>query len=189
MGGGARWQVDGDGIAHAGDAADIVSHWLYYPLENYAQGEYIFCGGDDGSDATLTDEIGGDITIDCAAMPDTFATGLLGTLHLRLYAEDESGYLARVWVELENTTGSTITIGSDDPLGVYYYYNYSAWSNGDPWMTNAGGGDSGLDGSVWGAGGDVNNDEIATSAENRVASGRVPASCWSGVGCRVCLPR
>ena len=164
MGGGATWQVDGDGIAHSGDTAEIMTHWLYYPLENYAQSEYIFCGGDDGSDATLTDEVGGDITIDCAAMPGTFVPGLSGTLHVRLYAEDESGYLARVWVELENTSGSTITIGSDDPLGVYYYYNRDAWNNGDPWMTNAGGGDSGRDGSVWGAGGDVNNNEIATSA-------------------------
>ena len=164
MGGGATWQLDGDGIAHAGDTAENMTHWLYYPLENYAQGDYVHCGGDDGSDATLTAEVGGDITIDCAAMPDTFESGLTSTLHVRLYAENESGYLVRVWVELENTTVSTITIGSDDPLGVYYYYNYSAWNNGDPWMTNAGGGDSGLDGSVWGAGGDLNNNEIATSA-------------------------
>ena len=164
MGGGATWQVDRDGIAHAGDTAEIMTHWLYYPLENYAQGEYIFCGSGDGSDATLTDEVGGDITIDCAAMPGTFVPGLKGTLHVRLYAEEASGYLARVWVELENTSGSTITIGSDDPLGVYYYYNRDAWNNGDPWMTNMGGGDSGRDGAVWGAGGDVNNNEIATSA-------------------------
>jgi hypothetical protein len=163
-GGGATWQVDGDGIAHSGDTDEVLTHWLYYPLENYAQGEYILCGGSDGSDATLTEEVGGDITIDCAAMPNTFESGLTGTLHLRLYAEESTGYLARVWVELENTTGSAITVGSDDPLAVYYYYNYDAWNNGDPWQTNAGGGDSGLDGAVWGAGGDVNNNEIATSA-------------------------
>jgi hypothetical protein len=173
MGGGATWQIDEYGIAAAGDVAEEMTNRLYYPLENYAEGDYFYCGGNDGSDATVTTEANGDVTIECASMPNTFVTGLAGTLHIRLYAEDETGYMARVWGELENTTGSTITIDPDAALGVYYYYNYTAWDNGDPWQTNVGGGDYGVDGSVWGAGGDIDNNEIATSA----AWGDLSQSC------------
>jgi|GEM_PF-1294928 len=164
MAGGASWQIDEFGIKAGGDTAGTSAHSLYYPMENLAQASYLYCGTNDGSDATVTAEINGDITIDCPSVTDTFVSGLSGTLHIRLYAEAATGYMARVWGELTNTTGSTITIGSSDPLGVYYYYNYNAWNNGDPWMTNVGGGDYGLDGAVWGVGGDVNNNEIATSA-------------------------
>lgn len=164
MAGGASWQINGYGIVSGGDIPDTIANRLHYPLENYAQDDYFYCGSGDGSDSVVTTETNGDITIDCPSFANTFVTGLTGTLHIRLYAEDETGYMARVWGELENTTGSTITIGSDAPVGVYYYYNYTAWENGDPWQTNVGGGDYGLDGSVWGAGGDVDNNEIATSA-------------------------
>jgi LPXTG-motif cell wall-anchored protein len=164
-GGGAMWQIDDYGLAYGWDVNEDMNESLYYPLAIYTHGEYLKCGESvDGSDATLTEEANGDITIDCQPVTDTFATGLTGTLHIRLYAEDENGYMARVWGELENTTNSTIEIGSDDPIGVYYYYNYSAWDNGDPWMTNVGGGDDGLDGSFWGAGGDFDMYEIATSS-------------------------
>ena len=163
MAGGASWQVNGYGIASGGDIPETIANLLWYPLENYAQDDYFYCGSGDGSDATVTAEINGDFTIDCLSRPDTFVDGLTGTLHIRLYDETGTGYMARVWGELENTTGSAITIGSDAPVGVYYYYNYTAWDNGDPWMTNIGGGDYGLDGSVWGAGGDIANNEIATS--------------------------
>ena len=163
-GGGASWQIDEYGIANGRDVNEAMNNDLYYPIATYAQGEYLFCGATDGSDATLTEEANGDITIDCEPDTDAFGLGLTGTLHIRLYDEADTGYLARVWAELENTTGSTITIGADDPVATYYYYNYNAWENGDPWQTNVGGGDYGLDGSVWGAGGDVNNDETATSS-------------------------
>ncbi len=98
---------------------DTIANRLYYPLENYAQDDYFYCGSGDGSDSVVTTETNGDITIDCPCLANTFVTGLTGTLHIRLYAEDETGYMARVWGELENTTGSTITIGSDAPVGVY----------------------------------------------------------------------
>jgi hypothetical protein len=164
MAGGASWQIDEFGIKAGGDTPGTIAHSLYYPLENFAQASYLYCGTGDGSDAIVTAEVNGDITIDCPSVANTFVSGLTGTLHIRLYAEADTGYLARVWGELANTTGSTITIGSDDPLSVYYYYNYDAWNNGDPWMTNVGGGDFGLDGAVWGVGGDVDTNEIATSA-------------------------
>jgi hypothetical protein len=164
MAGGATWQINEYGIKAAGDDSGNFATSLYYPLENFAQGEYFYCGSNDGSDSLVTSEANGDITIDCPSVANTFVSGLLGTLHIRLYAEADTGYMARVWGELTNTTDSTITIGSDDPLGVYYYYNYNAWDNDDPWMTNAGGGNSGLDGAVWGVGGDVDSNEIATSA-------------------------
>jgi hypothetical protein len=166
MAGGASWQIDEFGIKAGGDTPGAMAHSLYYPLENYAQASYLYCGSStgDGSDAIVTAEVNGDITIDCPSVADTFVSGLSGTLHIRLYAEAETGYMARVWGELTNTTVSTITIGSDDPLGVYYYYNYDAWDDGDPWMTNAGGGNYGRDGAVWGVGGDIDSNEIATSA-------------------------
>lgn len=163
-GGGAWWQIDVYGLAYAEDVNEEMNNQLYYPLATYAQGEYVLCGENDGSDATLTEESNGDITIDCAPDEDTFGLGLTGRLHIRLYAEANTGYLARVWIELENQTASTIVLGADDPLGVYYYYNYYAWQNDDPWLTNVGGGNYGLDGAVWGAGGDVDNNEIATSS-------------------------
>lgn len=163
-GGGAAWQIDEYGIAYGQDVTDVMNFDLYYPIATYAQSEYLYCGSTDGSDATLTEEANGDVTIDCEPDTDAFGLGLTGTLHIRLYAEADTGYMARVWAEIENTTGSTITIGADDPLGVYYYYNYDAWDNGDPWETNVGGGDYGRDGTFWGAGGDVENNEIATSS-------------------------
>ena len=163
-GGGAWWQIDEYGIAYGQDVNEAMNNDLYYPIATYAQSEYLYCGLTDGSDATLTEEANGDVTIDCEPDTDAFGLGLTGTLHIRLYAEAETGYMARVWAEIENTTGSTITIGADDPIATYYYYNYDAWDNGDPWQTNVGGGDYGLDGSVWGAGGDVENNEIATSS-------------------------
>ena len=164
-GGGGMWQIDDYGIAYGWDYDEDMNQLLYYPLAIYAQGEYLKCGEtSDGSDAFLTAEVNGDISIDCEPVPDTFESGLTGTLHIRLFAEDETGYMARVWGELENTTNSTIVVGADDPIGVYYYYNYRAWDNGDPWQTNVGGGNYGRDGSVWGAGGDFANNETATSA-------------------------
>ena len=163
-GGGAMWQIDEFGIAFGQDTNEVMNNDLYYPIATYAQGEYLHCGLTDGSDATLTEEANGDITIDCVPDADAFGLGLTGTLHIRLYDEADTGYLARVWAEIENTTGSTITIGADDPVATYYYYNYYAWDNGDPWDTNVGGGNFGLDGSVWGAGGDIDNNEIATSS-------------------------
>jgi len=161
MAGGASWDVDHDGIAAGYDIPDTYVG-LYYPMDNWSTTGF-YCGNGDGSDATVTNETNGDITVDCQPVANTFRTGLRGTLHLRFYAQAASGYLARVWGELENTTGSTIDL-SADPIAVYYYYNFTAWNNGDPWMTNVGGGDDGLDGSVWGAGGDIQNHQIATSA-------------------------
>jgi len=162
MAGGAAWDIDQYGISAGYNIPDTFPG-LFYPLENYAYSGNVYCGAIGGSDSTVTNESNGDITVDCQPVQDTFVTGLTGTLHIRFYAEDPSGYLARVWVELENTTGATIDL-SADPLAVYYYYNYNSWDNGDPWMTNAGGGDDGLDGSVWGAGGDIENHQIATSS-------------------------
>lgn len=163
-GGGGMWQIGQDGIEYGWDFNGSMNESLYYPLAMYAQGEYLLCGATDGSDATITEESNGDITIDCQPVTDTFVTGITGTLHIRLYAEAATGYMARAWAEFENTTGSTIEIGSDDPIGVYYYYNYNAWDNDDPWQTNVGGGNSGLDGAIWGAGGDIDNNETATSS-------------------------
>ena len=163
MAGGASWDVDGDGISAGYNIPDTYSG-LYYPMYNWANGTNLPCGSNDGSDATVTNETNGDVTVDCQPVTDTFATGLTATLHLRFYAEAASGYMARVWGELENTTANTIDLGTGDPLAVYFYYNYSNWDDGDPWMTNVGGGDYGLDGSVWGAGGDLENHQIATSS-------------------------
>ncbi len=165
MGGGARWNLGEYGIHNATNIPDTMNHALYYPNEIYGGSDYFYCGSSsgDGSDSTVTNETNGDVTIDCQPETDAVAPGIKGTLHFRLYAESASGYLARQWLEIENTSGTSVDLTSN-PISNYYYWNYYGWTSGDPWETNQGPFDHARDGDVWGAGASANGDEIATSA-------------------------
>lgn len=164
-GGGALWKFDEYGIAGANSVTPGLAQDLYYPNELYGADDF-YCGdtGGDGSSATITNETNGDVTIDCLPSVDVPQAGLTSTMHVRLYAESPTGYLARNWVEMTNTTGATIDM-SATPMALYYFYNYYGWTdNVDPWESNTGVGFDSENGDVWGAGGSVNGDEIATSA-------------------------
>jgi LPXTG-motif cell wall-anchored protein len=165
-GGGALWKMDEYGIAGATNVnVDTFAVELYYPNELYTDMS-VYCGdpSGDGSTATVTDEANGDVTVDCVPTDDSPAIGITSTMHIRFYAESPTGYLARQWVEMTNATGAPIDM-SAEPLALYYYYNYYAWNDDvDPWETNMGVGFDALNGDVWGAGGDVSGDQIATSA-------------------------
>jgi LPXTG-motif cell wall-anchored protein len=164
-GGGALWKLSEYGIAGGNSVTPGLTPDLWYPNELYVNG-YFFCGDTDGdgSSATVTDETNGDVTIDCVPSVDMPQSGLTSTMHIRLYAESPTGYLARIWVEMTNTTVTTVDMSATS-LALYYFYNYYGWTdNVDPWESNTGVGFDSENGDVWGAGGSVNGDEIATSA-------------------------
>ena len=164
-GGGAIWDMDGYGIGYGWDVNDAMNNSLYYPNEIYGY-DYLYCGDDDGSDATLTEEANGDITIDCLPSVDQLWEGLTVTMHYRLYASSPSGYLARQWAEIHNTTGATIDMAGEE-LYNDYYYNYYGWDPDFSYWT-ASDGSSGVgneaDGQVWGVNGDSRGNEIVMGA-------------------------
>lgn len=158
--GGAVWQIDGYGIANAGDY-DGNYTTTYYPNWIDPGWDIEWCGTNDGTDVTVTQESNGDVTVDCDENVDAFDTGVSTTMHFRFYAESDTGYLARQWIEITNSTDSAVDISTS--LHLYYYWNYYGWSDGDNWLTSQGG-DSGADGDTWGAGNDVAGVEIATTS-------------------------
>ena len=95
-------------------------------------------------------------------MPNSsYQVGITYRMHLRLYPENESGYLARQWVEYTNTTSQPIS--QYDPVTVYFFFGTNDYESGQPWMTNQGASIS-QSGDVWTAQGSTSGDQIATSA-------------------------
>jgi len=168
IGGGAIWEMDQYGIASGWDVADQSDAVIYYPNLILNKATDLYCGSDngDGSDSTLTEEANGDITIDCQPSVDDLGVGLTVTLHYRLYSESSYGYLARQWVEINNTTNSTIDM-TGDGLFSMYNYNYNSWDSDFSYYT-ASDGTTGTsneaDGQVWGVTGDSRGNVIALGA-------------------------
>ena len=157
---GMYWVIDEYGIASAVDAYETTTE-LYYPNYFYLNGDHALCDDNYGDDAVVTEESNGDVTVDCPVQHGIIATGLDSTMHFRFYAEADSGYLARQWIEVHNTSGSDITL--DDGPSFSYYWNYYGWVDGDYWATSQGS-DTGADGDTWGAGAAVNGLESASTA-------------------------
>jgi LPXTG-motif cell wall-anchored protein len=136
-----------------------MSNGLYYPILAYGA-DYAYCGETDGSDSTVTQDNDGSVTIDCQPNSD-LQVGITVRMHLRLYPETATGYLARQWIEYTNTTQSEITL--DDPVEVDYFFGSSDYEIGQPWLTNQGA-DVSQNGDVWTAQGSTSGDAIATSS-------------------------
>jgi hypothetical protein len=158
--GGAYWVIDEYGIASGVDAYETTTE-LYYPNYVYVNGNDPLCDDNYGDDAIVTEESNGDVTVDCPVQHDTVATGIDSTMHFRFFAESDSGYLAREWIEIQNTTGSEITL--DEAPKVVYYWNYYGWVDGDHWMTSQDN-DYGTDGDTWGAGAPFGGNDMATTS-------------------------
>jgi hypothetical protein len=163
-GGGAVWQITNYGIEYAWDVNDESDAKLAYPNEIYNGFDYLFCGDGDGdaSDSTVTEEANGDITIDCQPSVDELWDGLTVTQHYRLYAASDSGYLARQWAEIHNTTGATIDMTGNEIYNSYYY-NYDSWNLAySYWTASDGttGTNNEADGQVWGVNGDSRGNVI-----------------------------
>lgn len=159
---GVYWEIDEYGIAYAGDYNENFST-VYYPNEVYGGADYFFCGdsGDSASGITVTNEPNGDVTVDCPAVANIVEDGITSTMHFRFYAESDTGYLARQWIEIENTTDSAIELSSG--LYVYYYWNYNEWVEGDNYVTSQGNGYA-VAGDTWSAGSDLVGEDIATTS-------------------------
>ena len=177
MGGGALWQLSEYGLQLGTNAANDMENGFGYPIEIYGE-DYLDCGTGKGADSTVTEEANGDITIDCLPAVDSPAIGLTTTAHFRLYAAADTGYLAREWFEVTNTTGSEID-ESSTPFELWYYYNADDWSVGDPYYSSLHGADSEGNGDAWeavGNAGPTAGNVTATStawADPRYASGFV----------------
>lgn len=164
-GGGAVWEVNVYGIRTGGDVNGVMADPLFYPAEVYGP-DYAYCGDPNGNptDSTVTQEINGDITVDCQPSVDAPVAGLTTKNHFRFYAESPSGYLARQWVELHNSTSSTIDMGQN-PLYVGYFLNYYGWDPSTSHYTASDGTTGTLnesDGQVWGVTGDTRGNFIAS---------------------------
>lgn len=159
---GVFWEIDEYGIASAGDIDDNFAT-IYYPNEVYGWSDYFYCGdsGDSASEITVTTEPNGDVTVDCPPVADVVYDGITSTMHFRFYAESDTGYLARQWIEIENTTDEAITLSSG--LYIYYYWNYNEWTEGDNYVTSQGN-DYAEAGDTWAAGSDIVGEDIATTS-------------------------
>lgn len=133
--GDAQWQIDEYGLAYGWDAADVYdgAGYIYYPDEFYI-GDYVYCG-DDYTDAILTNEANGDITVVCPAI-DWNSTGLLASVTFRFYAGDANGYLMRELLTVTNPTGATIT---PTPIENCFYLDYYTGDQGAPPFTTSSG--------------------------------------------------
>lgn len=167
-GGGAIWSMDEYGIRQSWPAVNnSMAVGLSFPNEFYsANNEYLYCGNTDGSDSTVTQLENGDVSVDCAPSVDTLSPGLTVTMHFRFYAEAPSGYLARQWAEIHNTSGTTVDL-SATPIYVGSVFNTLAWDSATSYFT-ASDGTTGTtnfaDGQVWGVNGDSRGNFIATSS-------------------------
>ncbi len=111
--GDARWQVDEWGIAYGWDVANVYGSggYIYYPGWYYDNSSGLFCP-DPATNATVTYESNGDVSIDCVAFAVPGYTDLFVTFHMRLFAEAAGGYLARVWVNVDNQDDTDVSIAN-----------------------------------------------------------------------------
>ncbi|MFM6967880.1 MAG: LPXTG cell wall anchor domain-containing protein [Microbacteriaceae bacterium] len=158
--GGVVWEVDAYGIAGSYDYSENYTS-IYYPNWIDPGWDIEWCGTNGGNDVTVTNETNGDVTVDCDENLNAFNDGVSTTMHIRFYAESETGYLARQWIEITNSNDVDENI--TEPLHLYYYWNYYGWNDGDNWLTSQGG-VNGADGDTWGAGNDLGGLEIATTS-------------------------
>lgn len=158
--GGVVWEIDEYGISGSYDYNENYTS-VYYPNWISPGWDIEWCGSNGGNDVTVTTETNGDVTVDCVENLDAFDDGVSTTMHLRFYAESETGYLAREWLEITNSNDVVENI--TEPFHLYYYWNYYGWSNGDNWLTSQGE-LNGSDGDTWGAGNDLAGAEIATTS-------------------------
>jgi LPXTG-motif cell wall-anchored protein len=120
--GSAQYQFSEYGLYYMWDTADVydLAGYIEYPMTFYWDStDYFYCGDPSLPSATdythsVVNTLGnGDVTIDCPSWELPAYAGLVATVHFRMYAaETGGGYLIRQWVELENTTGADISLGS-----------------------------------------------------------------------------
>jgi len=165
MGGGATWSVYEYGIGTVTNTPNTMTTRIDNPNLVYGGADYTFCGSapDYETTSTVTYESNGDITIDCSPVTGIVEPGLVTTIHLRLYAESATGYLARQWVELKNTSDQVVDM-TTSPMLNYFFWN-AAWTAGNPRESNLGDATVLHDGDVWMASGsNTAGDQIATAA-------------------------
>jgi len=165
MGGGATWSIGSYAIGGVTNTPNSMVSGLTYPNMVYGGEDYTYCGDffDFATTSTVTTDSNGDITIDCTPVSGIIEPGLVNTIHLRLYAESATGYLARQWVELTNTSDQVVDM-TTSPLLNYFFWN-AAWSAGNPRESNLGDATDLHNGDVWIAtGSDTAGNEIATAS-------------------------
>ena len=120
--GDANWGFDEYGLAYGWDAADNYSSsgYAYYPGYFESDSDYLYCPNYDTT-AVVNTLANGDITIDCESTGVVGYAGLENTYHFRLYSTPSNGWLLRLTLDIENTTGADLTINDNKS---FFYGTY-----------------------------------------------------------------
>jgi LPXTG-motif cell wall-anchored protein len=129
--GDVKWGFDEYGLDYGWDAADNYSSngYAYYPGFFETDTDYLYCPNYDTT-AVVNTLANGDITIDCESTGVIGYAGLENTYHFRLYSTSSNGWLLRVTLDIENTTGADMSINNNKSyfFGTYWGdvadYNY-----------------------------------------------------------------